>query len=167
MKRASLALSLVITTSAVTVHADTDWQLWGGVAALGAGAITFGLGYYESARIRESQKDPDLEAYRRRWPSSERDSCARAREGREGPNPFQTYPKIAGNVAEICDDVERAETRQLILYTSSLAFLTTGLVLLATRPKKQQPATVGVLDSVSLTPMIGPRGSAMSLTLRF
>jgi hypothetical protein len=159
MKRIAISLALITTTT--TAYADSDWQLYSGIAAIGVGAVGFGLGYYEASRLRATQDDPEFEAYRRRFPSSEGDVCERARSGNEG-TASATDPKLAPGVASLCDRASTAQTLQWVFYGSGLALVTTGVVLLATRPKKdEKPATV------SLTPAIGPRLQAMTLTVRF
>jgi hypothetical protein len=161
MKRIAISLALITTTT--TAYADSDWQLYSGIAAIGVGAVGFGLGYYEASRLRATQDDPEFEAYRRRFPSSEGDVCERARSGNEGTATMDpTAPRLAPSISNLCDRASTAQTLQWVFYGSGLALVTTGVVLLATRPKKdEKPATV------SLTPAIGPRLQAMTLTVRF
>lgn len=153
-----IVLTLAIVTTTTAAHADTDWHLWGGVAALGLGAASLGVTYYQASRVRANQNDETFHAYRGSFPPNA-DVCAEARAGNEGASPSAVSNPRAAYVADLCDSTRTLETAQWIFFGTGLALITTGIVLIATRPKSK--------ETVALVPAIGPRGSTMTLTVRF
>lgn len=149
-----------------------DWQLYGGIAAVAAGAIFIGLGVSNSLAVKNAQDDPAFDNYRRRWPSSTKDTCGEARAGREGP-PGGTYSeKLAGEVAGLCDDVANKQRSQFIWYGVGAAFVVGGIVLIATDKHGSTPSdkpadkTAGI-KSLKLNPVFSPTFQAFSLTGTF
>lgn len=157
MKRIAISLALVTTTT--SAHADSDWMLYTGIGALGAGAVALGLTYYEGSRVRAAQDDPDFDTYRRRFKGSV-DVCEQARAGNEGTT-SSTDAKLAPAVADLCDSTSKHQTLEYVFLGTGVVLVTTGVVLLAARPKHDEKTTV------SITPTIGPRVSAVTLTVRF
>ncbi len=148
-----------------------DWQLYGGIAAMGVGAVFVGLGVATSLSIRSSQDDPAFTAYRRRWPSTESDTCERAREGKEGPNPSQPFAdKLAPQVASLCDDVSSKQTAQFIYYGLGGALLAGGAVLVLTNKGpgdgKQADKSASAFR-LEVKPVVSPNFGSLSLVGTF
>jgi len=148
-----------------------DWQLYGGIAALAAGAVFVGIGVSNSLSIRSAQDDETFTAYRRRFPSTESDTCARAREGSEGPNATADTPKISGQVKTLCDDVDGKQTAQFIFYGLGGAFIVGGIVLIATdkhgAKTDDKPADTASAFKLKLQPVLSPTYQAFSLVGTF
>lgn len=148
-----------------------DWQLYGGIAAVGVGLVFMGLGVSSSLGVKDAQNDDTFTNYRRRWPASEGDTCARAREGKESPTNDPSLPKIASTVVGICDDAASKQRSQFIFYGLGAVFVAGGAVLIATDkgPAKEgdKPAdkTAGV--RIELRPVVSPTFSSLSLVGQF
>jgi hypothetical protein len=147
-----------------------DWQLYGGIAAIAVGAVFVGFGVSNSIAISNSQDDADFTAYRRRFPSTEKDTCARAREGSEGPNATADTPKLAPTVASLCDDVDSKQTGQYVFYGLGAAFIAGGAILIITDKHNggsaDKPADTTAF-SLKLKPVVTPQYQAFSLVGTF
>jgi hypothetical protein len=147
-----------------------DWQLYGGIAAIAVGAVFVGIGVSNSLSISKSQDNETFTGYRRRFPSSEKDTCARARAGDEGPNATATTPKVAGEVASLCDDVDGKQTAQFVFYGLGGAFLVGGAILILTDKHNSAPADKPAdttAFSLKLQPVLTPTYQAFSLVGSF
>lgn len=147
-----------------------DWQLYGGIAAIAAGAVFVGLGVSSSLGVRNAQEDPAFESYRRRWPASTKDTCTEARAGREGPAGGTYTEKLAGEVAGLCDDVANKQRAQFIWYGLGGAFIVGGIVLIATDKSGSSTATpdkTAAVKGLQLHPVVTPTYQAFSLTGTF
>lgn len=148
-----------------------DWQLYGGIAAVGVGLVFVGLGVSSSLSVKDAQNNETFTNYRHRWPSSEGDTCARAREGKESPTNDPTVPKIAAEVASLCDDVASKQRAQWIYYGLGGALVAGGAILIFTdkgtgkEGDKAADKTAGV--RVELRPVVTPSFSSLSLVGQF
>lgn len=162
--------TLQLSPVALPPSKPLDWQLYGGIAAIAVGAVFVGFGVSNSLSIQSSQDDADFTAYRRRFPSTEKDTCARAREGSEGPNATADTPKLASTVASLCDDVDSKQTGQYIFYGLGAAFIAGGAILILTDKhgsgSTDKPADTTAF-SLKLKPVITPTYQAFSLVGSF
>lgn len=148
-----------------------DWQLYGGIAAVGVGLVFMGLGVSNSLDVKNAQDNATFTNYRNRWPSSESDTCARAREGKESPTNDPSVSKIASDVVKICDDAAGSQRSQFIFYGLGGALVIGGAVLIATDKgaakdgSKTADKTAAV--RVELRPVVSPGFSALSLVGQF
>ncbi len=158
--------TLQLSPVRLTPSKPLDWQLYGGIAAIAVGAVFVGIGVSKSLSIKSSQDDETFTSYRRRFPSTEKDTCARAREGNEGPNATADTPKVSGEVATLCDDVDSKQTSQWIFYGLGAAFLAGGTILIVT-DKHGTGSTDKPADTTAFTlkmqPVVTPTYQAFSL----
>jgi len=148
-----------------------DWQLYGGIAAVGVGLVFVGLGVSSSLGVKDAQNDETFTNYRRRWPASEGDTCARAREGKESPNNDPSLPKIAAQVVTVCDDAASKQRAQFIWYGLGGALVAGGVILIATdkgaAKEGDKPADKTAGIRVELRPVVTPTFSSLSLVGQF
>ncbi|GAC1377556.1 MAG: hypothetical protein NVSMB47_22420 [Polyangiales bacterium] len=71
-----------------------DWQLYGGIAAIVAGAVFVGVGVSTSLSVVDAKNDPSFDAYRHRFGKSNSDTCASAGNTEPG-NPPASAQEIA------------------------------------------------------------------------
>lgn len=164
MRLVALFVASTLTVASAAAASDTarDLHLYGGIGALTASAVMFGFAYSDTRAVAASHDDADVQAYRSRWPASEGDTCARAREGQEGPGGQSAARPLAAYVASACSDVQTKQTRQYWLWGGGFALATAGIVLLVTRPSKSASTT-----SAHIAPLAGPTFGGLSLRLTF
>jgi hypothetical protein len=163
--------SLQLSPVSLEPSKPIDWQLYGGIAAVGLGLVFVGLGVSNSLGVKDAQNDDTFTNYRRRWPASESDTCARAREGKESPTNDPSLPKIASQVAGICDDAKSKQTAQFIWYGLGGIFVAGGAVLIATdkgvSKGSDKPGDKGVGVRIEVRPVVTPTYSSLSLVGSF
>jgi hypothetical protein len=160
-----------LTLAPVRMVAPTpiDWQLYGGIAAVGVGVVFLGLGVSKSLDVKNAQDNATFTSYRQRWPSSEGDTCARAKEGKESPTGVADT-KLAADVSKICDDASSAQTSQFVFYGLGTVLAIGGVVLIATdkgAAKDGKPGTDKTALRLDLRPVVTPQGSSLSLVGQF
>lgn len=145
-----------------------DFQLYGGIAALGVGVVFLGVGVATTARVLTIKNDDAFQAYSKRWTSSEKNICARAREGQEKGNSGDSSnfdsnrPKLTASVTSLCEEGESKQTTQFVWYGLGAALAVTGTVLLVTRKAPGDSKA-----AVQVTPIITPGYGGLSLTGAF
>ena len=116
----------------------------------------------------KAQDDPTFDTFRRRFKGNV-DVCSEARAGREGPDPGQ--PKIAGEVAQLCDDTANKERSQYIFYGIGGAFVIGGTILILTdksaSSSPDKPADTTAKLRIQLNPVLTPTYQALSLSGSF
>lgn len=148
-----------------------DWQLYGGIAAVGVGLVFVGLGVSASMGVKDAQNDETFTTYRKRWPGSETDTCARAREGKESPTNDPSLTKIASQVVSLCDDAASKQRAQFIWYGLGGALVAGGAILIitdkGTSKEGEKPAPEKTALRVEVRPVVTPTFSSLSLVGQF
>ncbi len=148
-----------------------DWQLYGGIAAVGVGLVFVGLGVSSSLDVKNAQDNATFTNYRQRWPASEGDTCARAREGKESPT-GTTDTKIAADVVKVCDDAASSQRAQFIWYGLGGALVAGGAILIITDKGVAKEGDKTTSDKTArvrmeLRPVVTPTFSSLSLVGQF
>jgi hypothetical protein len=146
------------------------WQLYGGIGAMAVGAVFIGVGVATSISVKNLNDDPTYTAYRRRWPGSDSDVCAHAKNGQESPSGTST-DKIAAQAASICDDASSKQTMQFVWYGLGGVFLAGGAILVLTDKSGSSNADT-TKDHASnfrleVKPTVTTTGSSLSLVGQF
>ncbi len=160
IRLAMMATVLHATPLARAEEKGTDWQLIGGIGALGAGVVFLGLGYYQGTRVSDSQNDPAFTDYRKRFDRTVTDACAEARAGHAG-SPPATSDQIS-SVVTTCDQADSRGRWQKIFYVTGGVFVAGGIVLLVTRRSSETKTA-----SIQLVPAAGPDGGGLLMLGRF
>jgi len=148
-----------------------DWQLYGGIAAMAAGAVFIGLGVSASLATRDAQDDPTFTQYRKRFPSSVSDTCAEAKKNSAGSPPANAA-EIA-SVNDTCDRASSKQKQQIIFYALGGVLLGGGAILVLTdkkseeaKPEEKEKAAKAKLQ-VQVQPSFGIGFGSLSLVGRF
>lgn len=102
-----------------------DFQLYGGIAAIAAGAVFVGLGVSSSLGVLKAQDDTTFDSYRRQYKGNV-DVCDRARAG-EGAS-----KQDAAYVANLCDETANKQRSQYIFYGIGGILAIGGTILILT-----------------------------------
>jgi hypothetical protein len=148
-----------------------DWQLYGGIGAIGVGAIFVGVGIATSLSIRNQQNDDQFTNYRKRFPSSEKDVCAQAKAGKEQAN-STVVPSggtaLAPYVADLCDSVSSKQTLQYVWYGLGVAAIGGGTYLVLTDKKGSGEAKAASAPvKIQVAPSFGPGYGSVTLVGSF
>lgn len=140
------------------------------VAAVGVGFLVGGVA--SSLAIRSKQDDETFTTYRRRWPTSEKDTCARAAEGREFPNPNTPVTnRIAPQVDSLCGQVSTLTVLQYAFYGLGIVGVGTGAYLILTDSSEPSDSSKGEAKTgglrLQLRPDGGPGGGGLTLVGSF
>ena len=144
-----------------------DFQLYGGIAAIAAGAVFIGIGVSNSLAVLKAQDDPTFDTYRRRFRGTV-DVCSEARAGREGAD--ASAPKLAGEVTRLCDETANKERAQYIFYGIGGALAIGGTILILTNKSgssSDKPADTTAKLRIQVNPVLTPTYQALSLTGSF
>ncbi len=149
-----------------------DWQLYGGIGAIGVGVAFVVVGIATSASLRNQQNDAQFTDYRKRFPSSVKDVCSEAKSGLEQPGstavPSGGQP-LSGYVSNLCGSISTKETLQYVWYGLGAIAIGGGTYLVATDKKQEdQPKTAKEpAVRVQVAPSFGPGYGSLTLTGSF
>jgi hypothetical protein len=159
--------TLTLTPVRLGPEKPFDWHLYGGIGAIGVGAILVGVGVATSLSVHDQQNDPLFTNYRKRFPRSEGDVCAQAKNGFESPGstaPPSGGAALAPYVSDLCSSVSSKQTMQYVYYGLGVLAIGGGTFLILTDKKddgEKKAASNPV--RVQVSPSFGPGYGSVTL----
>jgi hypothetical protein len=151
-----------ITLAPPPAPAPTDVRFISGIAGIGLGAVTLGIGIASTARMMSLNRD--IEPYRDLSPYTfEPDICVFAEQTRSDP----MLRVDSANIVRLCDQAAVFETLQIVMYPLHAAVVGGGIYLLATSVAGTNKKRETALSNVDVVPRVGPGAASIDLTVRF
>ena len=147
-----------------------DWQLYGGIAAIAAGAVLVGVGVSASLTAVSRSNDPAFVAYRGRFSPNVGDICVRA--ANKDPGTVKGSPASPQEIAQANDVCNRSQTltRQYVAYILGGVLIVGGTTLILTDNRTStagSPTPTPKAASVRIQPVFGPNYGSLSLVGSF
>jgi hypothetical protein len=184
------AETTVVVRPATTVEANltlveteegegADVRMIGGFAAVAVGAGLGGVGLWQSLEVNEVRGDPRMANYRSRLTQSI-NACEHAETATTPPIlPGNVAPQDApdgydstsdpdpGEVRDLCKRAKKGEIIQAVVFPLAAVSAGVGLYLLGTSSLFGSDSEGDELEALTVEPLVGPEGGAITVTYRF
>lgn len=172
------AATVETTLTMVEVAEDepVDWRMITGFGLVGVSVASGAVGLWASLRVNSVRNDETYTNFQAATFKSAGDTCEAAKTGLAGrgtayndgsqPGPTATVEQ-ANETATLCDRASSGELMQAIMFPIAAVSAGVGFYLLGTSTLFGGGGDGDEASAITVTPMVGPGGGAMTVTYQF